>query len=54
MAKQGSVAEGLAIQDTLMMDTSDRLKLIAALIVDAMKTKTMDISGQEHHTQEQT
>ncbi len=37
MAKNDSVEEDLAIQDTLSMDTQERLKLIAALIVDKIK-----------------
>lgn len=34
MGKKDSEAEDLAIQDTLAMDVSERLKLLAALIVD--------------------
>ncbi len=34
MSKKDAEAEDLAIQDTLAMDTQERLKLLAALIVD--------------------
>jgi hypothetical protein len=34
MGKKDAEAEDLAIQDTLAMDISERLKLLAALIVD--------------------
>jgi hypothetical protein len=34
MGKKDAEAEDLAIQDTLSMDVQDRLKLLAALIVD--------------------
>ena len=34
MAKKDIEAEDLAIQDTLSMDVEERLKLLAALIVD--------------------
>ena len=34
MGKKDSEAEDLAIQDTLAMDVPERLKLLAALIVD--------------------
>lgn len=37
MARHDSAEEDLAIQDTLAMDSSERLKLIAALIVDKIK-----------------
>lgn len=34
MGKRDSESEDLAIQDTLAMDVQERLKLLAALIVD--------------------
>lgn len=34
MGKKDAEAEDLAIQDTLAMDTQERLKLLAALIAD--------------------
>lgn len=34
MGKKDAEAEDLAIQDTLAMDTQERLRLLAALIVD--------------------
>ena len=34
MGKKDAEAEDLAIQDTLTMDVEERLKLLAALIVD--------------------
>lgn len=34
MGKKDAEAEDLAIQDTLAMDVQERLKLLAALIVD--------------------
>jgi hypothetical protein len=34
MGKKDAEAEDLAIQDTLTMDVQERLKLLAALIVD--------------------
>lgn len=34
MSKKDAEAEDLAIQDTLTMDVQDRIKLLAALIVD--------------------
>jgi hypothetical protein len=34
MGKKDAEAEDLAIQDTLSMDVQERLKLLAALIVD--------------------
>lgn len=34
MSKKDAEAEDLAIQDTLAMDVQERLRLIAALIVD--------------------
>jgi hypothetical protein len=34
MSKKDAEAEDLAIQNTLTMDVQDRLKLLAALIVD--------------------
>lgn len=37
MGKKDSEAEDLAIQDTLAMDVSERLKLLAALIVDKIE-----------------
>lgn len=37
MSKKDAEAEDLAIQDTLVMDVQDRLKLLAALIVDRIE-----------------
>lgn len=37
MSKKDAEAEDLAIQDTLTMDVQDRLKLLAALIVDRIE-----------------
>ena len=37
MSKKDAEAEDLAIQDTLAMDVQDRLKLLAALIVDRIE-----------------
>ena len=34
MGKKDAEAEDLAVQDTLSMDVNERLKLLAALIVD--------------------
>lgn len=37
MGKKDAEAEDLAIQDTLAMDVQERLKLLAALIVDRIE-----------------
>lgn len=37
MGKKDAEAEDLAIQDTLSMDVQERLKLLAALIVDKIE-----------------
>lgn len=37
MGKKDAEAEDLAIQDTLSMDVQERLKLLAALIVDRIE-----------------
>lgn len=37
MSKKDTETEDLAIQDTLAMDVQDRLKLLAAIIVDRIE-----------------